>query len=80
MSAALEKALAERGLILDRTKEELAAARARGRKGRRKTVYAKNIEKALKMYATRQFSIIEIESTCGIGRATLYKYRNIRGS
>ena len=68
----------ERDLIVERTKEGLAAARARGRKGGRKPVNAKNLEKALKMYATKQFSVKEIESTCGIGRATLYKYLNLK--
>ena len=76
MSSASEKPLIGCDLIVERTKEGLAAARARGRKGGRKPVNAKNLEKALKMYATKQFSIKEIENTCGIGRATLYKYRN----
>ena len=70
----------ERDLIVERTKEGLAAARARGRKGGRRSVNSKNLEKALKMYATKQFTISEIESTCGIGRATLYKYIKIRSS
>jgi DNA invertase Pin-like site-specific DNA recombinase len=68
----------ERDLIVERTKEGLAAARARGRKGGRKPVNAKNLDKALKMYATKQFSISEIESTCGISRATLYKSVDLR--
>lgn len=68
----------ERDLIVERTREGLAAARARGRKGGRKPVNEKNVEKALRMYATKQFSIKEIESTCGIGRATLYKYKSRR--
>lgn len=59
---------------MERTKEGLEAARARGRKGGRKPVNPKSLEKALRMYYTHQFSIKEIESTCGIGRETLYKY------
>ncbi len=69
----------ERDLIVERTKEGLAAARARGRKGGRKPVNAKSLEKALRMYHTHQFSVKEIERTCGIGRATLYKYLNTDG-
>ena len=57
MSAALAKSQFERDLIVERTKEGLASARARGRKGGRKPVNAKNLDKALKMYATKQFSI-----------------------
>ncbi|MHB1484827.1 MAG: recombinase family protein [Saccharofermentanales bacterium] len=68
----------ERDIIVERTKEGLVAARARGRKGGRCPVNPKNIAKALKMYDTKEFSIKEIESTCGIGRATLYKYRDLR--
>lgn len=70
----------ERDLTVQRTREGLQAARARGRTGGRKPVNPKTIERAMKMYYTKQFSISEIEKTCGIGRATLYKYRDLRGN
>jgi DNA invertase Pin-like site-specific DNA recombinase len=68
----------ERDLTVQRTREGLIAARARGRIGGRRPVDPKTLEKALKMYHTKQFSISEIEKTCGVGRATLYKYRELR--
>lgn len=66
ISAVLEKSLAERDLIMERTKEGLAAARARGRKGGRKPVNTRAIEKALKMYATKQISIMRLIVHAGL--------------
>jgi DNA invertase Pin-like site-specific DNA recombinase len=48
----------ERDLIAQRTKEGLA--RARGRHGGRPRVKEKSIEKALKSYHSREYSISEI--------------------
>ncbi len=66
----------ERDVLADRTKEGLAAARARGRKGGRPPVDEAKIRKAIKLYNTKQYSIKEIEELTGIKRSTLY--RNIK--
>jgi DNA invertase Pin-like site-specific DNA recombinase len=64
----------ERDLIAERTKEGLASARARGRKGGRPRVKDKHIEKALKLYNSKEYSISEIVDMSGISQATLYRY------
>ena len=64
----------ERDLIAQRTKEGLQSARARGRKGGRPRVKEKNIEKALKLYNSKEYSISEIVEMSGISQATLYRY------
>lgn len=68
----------ERDLIVQRTREGLEAARARGRKGGRPPIKQKEIEKALKLYDTQTHTISEICSICGISQGTLYKYVNLR--
>jgi len=64
----------ERDLIAQRTREGLNSARARGRKGGRPKVKEKNIEKALKLYASKEYSVREIVVMSGISQATLYRY------
>lgn len=64
----------ERDLIVQRTKEGLESARARGRKGGRPPVKGKNIEKALKLYDSKEYSISQIVAMTGISQATLYRY------
>lgn len=64
----------ERDLIVQRTKEGLESARARGRKGGRPKVKEKNIEKALNLYNSKEYSISEIVAMSGISQATLYRY------
>lgn len=66
----------ERDLIVQRTKEGLESARARGRKGGRPKVKDKNITKALKLYNSKEYSISEIVEMSGISQATLYRYIN----
>jgi len=68
----------ERDLIVQRTKEGLESARARGRKGGRPKVKDKSIEKALNLYKSKEYSISEIVKMTGISQATLYRY--IRGT
>ena len=68
----------ERDLIVQRTKEGLESARARGRKGGRPKVKDKSIEKALNLYKSKEYSISEIVEMTGISQATLYRY--IRGT
>jgi len=70
----------ERDLIVERTKEGLKSARARGRKGGRPRVNQKEIERAISLYDTEQYSISEIESMTNISKATLYRYLRKRDS
>lgn len=64
----------ERDLIVERTKEGLKSARARGRKGGRPKVRDKDITKAINLYNTGEYSVKEIVEMTDISRATLYRY------
>ena len=68
----------ERDLIVERTKEGLQAARARGRKGGRKPKSEKEIKIAVSMYDSKEFSIAEICKRCNLSQGTLYKAINER--
>lgn|SRR5699024_6339141 len=68
----------ERDLIVERTKEGLQSARARGRKGGRPRVKQKDIERAMKLYDSKIYSTAEIQEMSGISKATLYRYLNRR--
>ena len=61
----------EADLTAQRTKEGLAAARARGRFGGRPKIKIENTNRALKMY-DGGFSVNEICKSCGISKSTLY--------
>lgn len=64
----------ERDLIAQRTREGLAAARARGRKGGRPRKKAKDVERAIKLYKSGEYSVKEIAGMTGVSGATLYRY------
>lgn len=64
----------ERDLITQRTKEGLESARSRGRKGGRPRVKTKIIERAIKLYNSKEYSIREIVGMTGVSQATLYRY------
>ena len=67
----------EAALIKERTLAGLAAARARGRTGGRKPkMTSALINKAQRMYDSRQFTMAEIATSCGVTPMTIY--RNIR--
>ncbi|MCO7127411.1 recombinase family protein [Sporolactobacillus shoreicorticis] len=66
----------ERDLIVERTKEGLKSARARGRKGGRPKVNSRDINRAVNLYRSEQYSVKEIVEMTGISRATLYRYLN----
>lgn len=56
----------ERDLIVERTKEGLKSARARGRIGGRPRVGTKDITKAINLYNTEEYSVKEIAEMTGI--------------
>jgi DNA invertase Pin-like site-specific DNA recombinase len=67
----------EAALIKERTQAGLAAARARGRKGGRKPKMTPElIDKAQRMYDSRNFTMAEIAQSCRVTPMTIY--RNIR--
>ena len=68
----------ERDLIVERTRDGLEAAKARGRKGGRKPKNEKDIKVALSMYDSNEFSVVEICRRCGVSQGTLYKAINAR--
>ena len=68
----------ERDLTVQRTKEGLEAARARGRKGGRPRKDPKDINKALKLYDAQTHSTKEIAEITGISVKTLYNAINER--
>ena len=63
----------ERDVIADRTREGLKSARARGRTGGRPKTDPDAVRKAVKLYNTRQYSIVEIEELTGVKKSTLYR-------
>lgn len=66
----------ERDLTVQRTKDGLMAARARGRRGGRPKVDARKIEKAVKLYQAKTHSVREIIEITGVSQGTLYKAIN----
>jgi len=67
----------EADLTAQRTREGLAAARARGRFGGRPKTNKEQIDRALKMY-DGGFSVDETCKSCGISKSTLYNFINER--
>jgi len=68
----------EADLTAQRTREGLAAARARGRVGGRPKVASDKSGMALKMYDSKDFTVEEICKSCHIGKTTLYRLLNGR--
>ena len=64
----------ERDTIAERTKEGLNAARARGHVGGRPKTKNEKINQALRLYATREYTLKEIEQLTGVKKSTLYRY------
>ena len=64
----------ERDLISERTNEGLVSARARGRVGGRPKIDNKDINKALKLYDSKNYSISDICEMCKISKNSLYNY------
>ena len=64
----------ERDCIATRTQEGLKAARARGRLGGRPKANQTDIQKAIKLYNTKEYTLKEIQDLTGVTKATLYRY------
>lgn len=64
----------ERDLISQRTKEGLSSARLRGRVGGRPSKDDKSIEKAIKLYDSKDYTVKEIKEMTGVSKPTLYRY------
>ena len=64
----------ERDCIVDRTREGLASARARGRIGGRPPIDKNLIDKAVRLYQSKEYTVAEVEELTGVKRATLYRY------
>ena len=64
----------ERDLISQRTKEGLESARARGRKGGRPKKNTDDINKALRLYNSKEYSLKEIYEMTGVSQTSLYRY------
>jgi DNA invertase Pin-like site-specific DNA recombinase len=64
----------ETDLLSERTRAGLQAARRRGRVGGRPRVSSKQVDAALKLYNSRDYTVTEIGELTGIKPATLYRY------
>lgn len=63
----------ERDTIADRTREGLKSARARGKTGGRPRTDPATVKKALRLYATKEYTVNEIEELTGVKKSTLYR-------
>jgi len=64
----------ELGVISERTKTGMIAAKRRGRFSGRKPKQNEKVENALKMYYSNECSINDIIETTGLSKTTIYKY------
>ena len=70
----------ERDLISQRTKEGLDSARARGRRGGRPSKNIYDVERAIKLYHSKDYSLKEINEMTGISKTSLYRYLELQTS
>ena len=63
----------ERDMISSRTREGLASARARGRRGGRPACCPKKLEQAVKLHKANSHSIREITVITGVSATSLYR-------
>ena len=63
----------ERDVLVERTREGLTAARARGRCGGRPRMDESAVKKAVALYQTKQYSLKEIQNLTGVSASTLYR-------
>jgi DNA invertase Pin-like site-specific DNA recombinase len=70
----------ERELIVKRTQAGLQAARKRGRVSGRPRVDGKAVEKSLKLYDSKEYSVAEITELTGVSKTTLYRRLKEQGA
>ncbi len=70
----------ERELIVERTQAGLQAARKRGRVNGRPRVEKKSVDRALKLYDSKEYSVAEITELTGVSKATLYRRLREQGN
>lgn len=63
----------ERDLIRERTYAGLEAARARGRKGGRKSTDPTKVAAAISLYKQKSLTLAEIEKATGVSKSVLYR-------
>ncbi|MDR7237317.1 recombinase family protein [Neobacillus drentensis] len=63
----------ERDITAERTIAGLEAARARGRVGGRPKKEKKAVEKAVKLYHSKEYTVSEITEMTGVSKASLYR-------
>lgn len=64
----------QRDMIVINVKEGLKAARARGRVGGRPPKNKKQVDRALELYKSQNFSLKEISEMTGVSVSTIYNY------
>lgn len=64
----------EKDLFSERTKEGLAFAREKGKIGGRPRKTPKDVEKAVELYQSKNYTVKEIDEMTGVSKATLYRY------
>ena len=69
----------ERNLIRERTKEGLAVAKARGRKGGRRPVITDQKLKKAQQLMEKGLTVREVASAIGVGKSSLYEALKKRG-
>ncbi len=70
----------ERDIIVERTKEGLDSARARGNIGGRPRIDPKLIQYALNLYQKEGRTVVDICAQTGIKRSTFYRYLRLENN
>ena len=70
----------ERDIIVERTKEGLDSARARGNIGGRPRIDPKLIQYALNLYQKEGRTVVDIRAQTGIKRSTFYRYLRLENN
>ena len=60
-------------MIVERVKDGIKNARARGRIGGRPKLSDRKIKEAIILYKTNEYSVKEISNRTGVSKATLYR-------
>lgn len=70
----------EADLNRERTLEGLAAAKRRGNTGGRPKKDSEMVDRAIKMYNAKTFTVREISQATGLSKSSIYRYANKRSS